>query len=51
MNARPDPGSSARSTGPALVSGDLHSLWLYILAPLVGASLGAVTYQLIRAEL
>jgi len=40
----------ARSTGPALVSGDLHALWLYILAPVVGASLAAVTYQLIRDE-
>src|SRR5438067_13771211 len=30
----------ARSLGPALVSGDLHALWLYIVAPLVGAALG-----------
>jgi aquaporin NIP len=40
----------ARSIGPALVGGDLHALWLYIAAPLVGASLGAVTYQYIRSE-
>jgi aquaporin NIP len=40
----------ARSIGPALVSGDLHALWLYILAPLIGASLGALAYQLIRGE-
>jgi MIP family channel proteins len=40
----------ARSTGPALVSGDLHALWLYITAPILGASLAALTYQLIRAE-
>jgi aquaporin NIP len=39
-----------RSLGPALVSGNLHALWLYILAPLLGASLGAVTYHLIRGE-
>jgi glycerol uptake facilitator-like aquaporin len=39
-----------RSLGPALVSGDLHALWLYIVAPLVGASLGALAYQLIRGE-
>ena len=38
----------ARSLGPALVSGDLDSLWIYLLAPLVGASLGAVAYQLLR---
>jgi aquaporin NIP len=40
----------ARSIGPALVSGNLHALWLYILAPLAGASLGALTYQFIRGE-
>ena len=40
----------ARSLGPALVSGELHALWVYLLAPLVGASLGALTYQLIRGE-
>ena len=40
----------ARSLGPALVSGDLHALWLYLLAPLVGAALGALTYQFIRGE-
>ena len=38
----------ARSLGPALVSGDLHALWLYIVAPVVGASLGALAYQLVR---
>jgi MIP family channel proteins len=40
----------ARSIGPALASGDLHALWLYIVAPLVGASLGALAYQFMRAE-
>ena len=40
----------ARSLGPALVGGDLHALWLYILAPLVGASVGAVAYQFVRGE-
>jgi aquaporin Z len=40
----------ARSIGPALVSGDVYALWLYILAPLTGAALGAVVYQLIRDE-
>jgi len=39
-----------RSAGPALVSGNLHALWLYIVAPIIGASLGALTYQLIRGE-
>jgi aquaporin NIP len=40
----------ARSLGPALVSGDLHALWLYIAAPLVGAALGALAYQFVRGE-
>jgi MIP family channel proteins len=40
----------ARSLGPALVSGDLHALWLYLLAPLVGAALGALAYQFVRGE-
>ncbi len=39
-----------RSIGPALVSGNLHALWLYIVAPIVGASLGAVLYQFVRGE-
>jgi aquaporin NIP len=39
-----------RSLGPALVSGDLHALWLYILAPVVGASLGGLAYQFVRGE-
>ena len=40
----------ARSFGPAVVSGDLHALWIYLLAPLVGASLGALAYQLVRGD-
>ena len=40
----------ARSFGPALVSGDLHALWLYIAAPLAGATLGALVYEFIRAD-
>jgi aquaporin NIP len=40
----------ARSFGPAVVSGDLHALWLYLLAPLAGAALGAAVYQFVRAE-
>ena len=38
----------ARSLGPALVSGETASLWLYIVAPLCGAAIGAVAYQLVR---
>jgi aquaporin NIP len=39
-----------RSLGPALVSGNLHALWLYIVAPLVGAALGGLGYQFVRGE-
>ena len=40
----------ARSIGPALVSGNLHALWLYIVAPILGASLGGLAYQFVRGE-
>ena len=40
----------ARSFGPALVSGELQALWLYIAAPLAGATLGALVYEFIRAD-
>jgi aquaporin NIP len=39
-----------RSLGPALVSGDLHALWLYIVAPVAGCSLGGLAYQFVRGE-
>ena len=39
-----------RSIGPAIVSGDLHALWLYIVAPIIGASIGGLLYQVVRAE-
>jgi MIP family channel proteins len=39
----------ARSLGPALVSGDLHALWLYLAAPLLGAAVGGLAYQVLRA--
>ena len=40
----------ARSLGPGLVSGDLDAIWVYLLAPLVGAAIAGVTYQLLRTE-
>ena len=40
----------ARSLGPALVSGDLHALWIYVVAPPLGAAVGALAYQFIRGE-
>ena len=39
-----------RSLGPPLASGDLHALWLNILAPILGASLGGLAYQFVRGE-
>ena len=38
----------ARSLGPALIAGVWTDQWIYLLAPLIGASLGALAYQLIR---
>ena len=40
----------ARSLAPALVSGDLHGLWVYLLAPIAGATLGGLAYQFVRGE-
>ena len=44
----------ARSLAPALVSGNLHALWIYLVAPLLGAAVAASSYQFIggpRSEL
>jgi aquaporin NIP len=40
----------ARSLGPALVSGEWHDFWVYIVGPIAGAALGALTYQMVRGE-
>jgi MIP family channel proteins len=40
----------ARSLGPALASGTWTDFWVYVVGPLLGASLGALAYQLIRGE-
>ena len=40
----------ARSLAPALVSGNLHALWIYLLAPVIGAALGGLAYQFVRGE-
>jgi aquaporin NIP len=39
-----------RSAGPAIVAGNLHSLWVYLVAPPIGAALGALAYQFVREE-
>ena len=38
----------ARSLGPALVSGTWTAQWVYIVAPLLGAVLGALLYRWLR---
>tara|TARA_R110002072_G_scaffold276051_1_gene437369 strand:+ start:99430 stop:100146 length:717 start_codon:yes stop_codon:yes gene_type:complete len=40
----------ARSIAPAIFSGDITHLWLYILSPIIGAILGAKTYEWIRCQ-
>jgi aquaporin NIP len=53
MFAGPVTGASmnpARSLGPALAAAELGSIWVYLLAPLVGAAAGAVAYQFVRHE-
>ena len=38
----------ARSLGPAIVTGHLDHIWLYIVGPIVGAALGALVYRFVR---
>jgi MIP family channel proteins len=40
----------ARSFGPALISGNFASHWIYWLGPMSGAVFGAVTYKFIKGE-
>jgi MIP family channel proteins len=40
----------ARSLGPAVVSGDLGPLWIYLLAPCLGGLLGAFAYERVRTD-
>jgi aquaporin Z len=53
MFAGPICGASmnpARSIAPAVVSGSIASLWIYITAPVIGASLSTVVWQGLRAR-
>ena len=38
----------ARSLGPALVSGDLSGIWIYVFAPPVGAVAAVLVYRYLR---
>jgi len=40
----------ARSFGPALASGEWTDLWIYLAAPVIGAAVGALAYQLVRGS-
>jgi len=40
----------ARSLAPALVSGKIGSLWIYLLAPLLGAGLAVIGCRCVREE-
>lgn len=40
----------ARSLGPALISGNLSDLWLYIAAPILGALVAVVSCRLVKDE-
>src|SRR5256714_8083019 len=51
MFAGPICGASmnpARSLGPAIVSGQLGSLWIYLAAPVLGAALGVIGCRCVR---
>jgi aquaporin NIP len=40
----------ARSFGPALVAGVWSDQWIYWIAPVIGAAIGALLYQFLRGE-
>ncbi len=40
----------ARSFGPALMSGNLTIIWPYLIAPVLGAIIGSISYEKIRCQ-
>lgn len=41
----------ARSLGPALVSGDLRNVWLYLVAPVCGAIVGVIVFRCVQGPI
>jgi len=51
MFAGPICGASmnpARSLAPAVLSGNLHALWVYLIAPLLGAAVAVPLWRIVR---
>jgi MIP family channel proteins len=51
--SRPVSGASmnpARSLAPAVMSGELHGLWIYLLAPFLGAALATLTMRVLHSH-
>ena len=40
----------ARSLGPAILAGEMHSLWVYLIAPIIGAVLAVPLYRFIHCH-
>ena len=40
----------ARSLGPALAAGEWSNFWIYLAGPILGATAGALAYQLVRGD-
>lgn len=38
----------ARSVGPAIVAGEYENLWVFIVAPILGAMAATLVYSLLR---
>ncbi len=51
--SRPISGASmnpARSLAPAVMSGELHGLWIYLIAPFVGAAAGTLITRVLHSH-
>ena len=40
----------ARSLGPAIAAGDFTSIWVYLAAPIAGATAAAIVYQVVSGQ-